>query len=377
MSNPNRQNRRPIKRADAERYMFIMLVSFAGSVILTRAFLELTGYPQIATGVLHIAHVLWGGLLLFAAALLPVIFANRWVYTASALLGGAGVGLFIDEVGKFITTNNDYFYPFAAPIIYAVFLITVLLYLRVRHQHEGDDREQLYHVLDGLMEVLDHDLDPNERERVEARLQSVIETTDQPNLGALSRELLEFVRSEGLQVVPARSRFYEPWLRRLSEVEGRWFQRRTMRLALATALLVTGGVAFADLTVTLIAFFSPDLLQELVRDLIISQPLVSGAASLSWAIVRLVLEGLVGALVTLSGVLMLVGSDNRGTDLGRFSLLISLTTINLITLYFAQFTALVSTIYQFILLLALIRYRSRFIHVGETEAETALRRSLE
>jgi len=299
------------------------------------------------------------------------------VYTASALLGGAGVGLFIDEVGKFITTNNDYFYPFAAPIIYAVFLITVLLYLRVRHQHEGDDREQLYHVLDGLMEVLDHDLDPNERERVEARLQSVIETTDQPNLGALSRELLEFVRSEGLQVVPARSRFYEPWLRRLSEVEGRWFQRRTMRLALATALLVTGGVAFADLTVTLIAFFSPDLLQELVRDLIISQPLVSGAASLSWAIVRLVLEGLVGALVTLSGVLMLVGSDNRGTDLGRFSLLISLTTINLITLYFAQFTALVSTIYQFILLLALIRYRSRFIHVGETEAETALRRSLE
>ena len=377
MSNPNRQNRRPIKRADAERYMFTMLVSFAGSVILTRAFLELTGYPQIATGVLHIAHVLWGGLLLFAAALLPVIFANRWVYTVSALLGGAGVGLFIDEVGKFITANNDYFYPFAAPIIYAVFLITVLLYLRVRHQHEGDDREQLYHVLDGLMEVLDHDLDPNERERVEARLQSVIETTDQPNLRALSRELLEFVRSEGLQVVPARSRFYEPWLRRLSEVERRWFQRRTMRLALATALLVTGGVAFADLTVTLIAFFSPDRLQDFLRDLIISQPLVSGAASLNWAIVRLVLEGLVGALVTLSGVLMLVGSDNRGTDLGRFSLLISLTTINLITLYFAQFTALVSTIYQFILLLALIRYRSRFIRVGETEAETALRRSLE
>lgn len=377
MSNPNRQNRRPIKRADAERYMFTMLVSFAGSVILTRAFLELTGYPQISTGVLHIAHVLWGGLLLFAAALLPVIFANRWVYTVSALLGGAGVGLFIDEVGKFITANNDYFYPFAAPIIYAVFLITVLLYLRVRHQHEGDDREQLYHVLDGLMEVLDHDLDPHERERVEARLQSVIETTEQPNLRALSRELLEFVRSEGLQVVPARSRFYEPWLRRLSEVERRWFQRRTMRLALATALLVTGGVAFADLTVTLIAFFSPDRLQDFLRDLIISQPLVSGAASLNWAIVRLVLEGLVGALVTLSGVLMLVGSDNRGTDLGRFSLLISLTTINLITLYFAQFTALVSTIYQFILLLALIRYRSRFIRVGETEAETALRRSLE
>jgi hypothetical protein len=88
-----------------------MLLSFAASVVVTRVFLQLTGFPKIGGGDsgLHIAHVLWGGLLLFVGTLLPLIFVNRWVYPVTAILSGVGVGLFIDEVGKFITDNNDYF----------------------------------------------------------------------------------------------------------------------------------------------------------------------------------------------------------------------------------------------------------------------------
>src|SRR6476619_4503640 len=117
----------PVRRAGARQHVLVTLLSFASSVILTRLFLQLTGYPQLGGGTLHIAHVLWCGLLLFAASILPLVFANRWVYTLTALLSGAGVGLFIDEVGKFITQGNDYFFPAAAPVIYASFLLTVLL----------------------------------------------------------------------------------------------------------------------------------------------------------------------------------------------------------------------------------------------------------
>ncbi len=113
-----------VRRDSAERYLSVVLLSFAASVSLTRLFLSLTGYPQIGGGELHIAHALWGGLLLFIAALLPLIIANRWVFGTSATLAGIGVGLFIDEVGKFITQRNDYFYPAAAPIIYTFFLLT-------------------------------------------------------------------------------------------------------------------------------------------------------------------------------------------------------------------------------------------------------------
>ena len=100
-----------VERARNEHYLLLSLVAFAASVIVTRLYLQLTGYPQIGGGNIHIAHLLWGGLLLYTAALLPLIFGSSRALSWSAVLSGVGIGLFIDEVGKFITSNNDYFYP--------------------------------------------------------------------------------------------------------------------------------------------------------------------------------------------------------------------------------------------------------------------------
>ena len=86
---------------------------------------------------LHIAHALWGGLLLFVAVILPLALANRWAIQVSAFLSGIGIGLFIDEVGKFITQTNDYFFPPAMPLIYGVFLLTVLVYLSFRRPRQA------------------------------------------------------------------------------------------------------------------------------------------------------------------------------------------------------------------------------------------------
>ncbi|MFN2236595.1 MAG: hypothetical protein ACK2U1_20385, partial [Anaerolineales bacterium] len=54
---------KPVKREGAEKYLLYTLLSFAVSVVLTRLFLEITGYPKLGNSELHIAHVLWGGLL--------------------------------------------------------------------------------------------------------------------------------------------------------------------------------------------------------------------------------------------------------------------------------------------------------------------------
>jgi hypothetical protein len=60
-----------VRRYYAERYLLITIISFALSVSITRFFLNITGYPQIGGSKLHIAHVLWGGLLLFYWGTLP------------------------------------------------------------------------------------------------------------------------------------------------------------------------------------------------------------------------------------------------------------------------------------------------------------------
>jgi ABC-type thiamin/hydroxymethylpyrimidine transport system permease subunit len=99
--------------------MVIVLVSSALTVAFTRLFLELTGYPQIGNSTFHIAHALCGGLALFLAGVMVLIVQNRGSAALVALLTGVGFGLFVDEVGKFITKQNDYFFPLAAPIVYA------------------------------------------------------------------------------------------------------------------------------------------------------------------------------------------------------------------------------------------------------------------
>src|SRR5512136_461065 len=195
--------RTPVRREGAERHMLLSLVSFGATVVLVRLFLQLTGFPQLGNSTLHIAHALWGGLLLFIAALLPLIFANRWTYTAGALLSGIGVGLFIDEVGKFITQNNDYFYPPAAAIIYGFFLLVVLVYLRIRRPPSQNPRAELYRAFDGLTEVLDRDLDSREYAALETRLRYVVHSGDDPSLTTLAAALLDFMG--GIKPPPAQA----------------------------------------------------------------------------------------------------------------------------------------------------------------------------
>jgi hypothetical protein len=124
-------------RKGAERGLLLVIVSFTITVVGTRWYLQATGYPQIGGGELHVAHMLWGGLLLVIAALLALVVDARWVPTVGAILTGVGTGLFIDEVGKFITASNDYFYPLAAPLIYGLLLALILVFLVLRRRDDA------------------------------------------------------------------------------------------------------------------------------------------------------------------------------------------------------------------------------------------------
>ena len=97
------------------------------TVLLTRAFLAAAGYPQIGGGGLHVAHVRWGGLLMALAFVVLLSFAGPAVRPFGALLGGVGFGLFVDELGKFVTSDNNYFYEPTAALIYLVVVGLVLL----------------------------------------------------------------------------------------------------------------------------------------------------------------------------------------------------------------------------------------------------------
>lgn len=110
----------------ASSHLATFVVATVAAVLLTRAFLAAAGYPQIGSDGLHIAHVLWGGLLMAVAFVLLLSFAGPVVRPIGAVVGGVGFGLFVDEVGKFVTADNDYFYEPTAALIYVVVVALVL-----------------------------------------------------------------------------------------------------------------------------------------------------------------------------------------------------------------------------------------------------------
>ena len=105
----------------------MMTLAGIATVLITRAYLAATGYPRIGGGGIHIGHVVWGGLLMIAALTVALVWAGDRARVWTALLGGVGIGLFVDEVGKYLTTTNDYFYRPAAAIIYLVFAALLVM----------------------------------------------------------------------------------------------------------------------------------------------------------------------------------------------------------------------------------------------------------
>ncbi len=115
--------RRPARSFDLHQQLTTLFVCAIATVLFTRALLAATGYPQVGGSSLHIAHVLWGGLLLLAALISAIAFLSPAAKPLAAIVGGVGFGLFIDEVGKFVTKDVNYFYRPAIAIIYVSFVV--------------------------------------------------------------------------------------------------------------------------------------------------------------------------------------------------------------------------------------------------------------
>jgi hypothetical protein len=171
--NPPRALRRLpllVRDAEAGRNAERFFVAAVATLLLIRALLAATGYPQIGGRHLHIAHMLWGGLVLTAALLLLLVSIGRRTRPTAAFLGGAGFGIFIDELGKFLTRDSDYFYRPAVAIIYFVFLALFLSMRAVLARRALTQDECLANAITLMKDMAMEDLDPDEKAQAAALL---------------------------------------------------------------------------------------------------------------------------------------------------------------------------------------------------------------
>ncbi|MCI0478503.1 MAG: hypothetical protein L0Y55_19860, partial [Anaerolineales bacterium] len=143
-------NARLVRHSHAPHFAELFLVNAVGAIIVIRVFLTLTGFPQLGGHGLHIAHTLWGGLFMLSALLLSLFFLNRQVNYVAAVIGGLGFGAFIDELGKFITSDNDYFFRPTFALVYVIFLILFFAIRFVLMRQPLSNREHFANALDLL-----------------------------------------------------------------------------------------------------------------------------------------------------------------------------------------------------------------------------------
>jgi hypothetical protein len=148
-------------------------VAAVTTILCIRTQLWLTNYPQLGGHGLHIAHLLWGGLLMVIALAILLSLLGRSARWPAALIGGIGFGFFIDELGKFITADNNYFFKPAAGLIYLVFVALFLLSRAYRHHRGLNEAEKVRNAIELIGEATLGPLREGSRRRAQALLAGV------------------------------------------------------------------------------------------------------------------------------------------------------------------------------------------------------------
>src|SRR5919204_392965 len=217
----------PPRRYDLSSLQDTVLVCAVITILIIRLQLWITNYPQLGGGKLHIAHLLWGGFLMLIAIGLLLSYIGPKVRRTAAVLGGVGFGFFIDELGKFITSDNDYFFKPAAGVIYVVFILLYFLTRWLRRRADLTPREALVNAADLIQEAALHDFDAREQRRTLDLLDRA--DPSDPLVAPLRRLVLELhsmpARQPGLITRIARwirGHYYEliqlPWFPRVVRI---------------------------------------------------------------------------------------------------------------------------------------------------------------
>jgi hypothetical protein len=218
----------------------LFLFTAVATVLVIRSALAITGYPQVGSGGLHIAHVLWGGLFMAIAIVLVEILPGSKIRARAAFLGGIGFGLFIDEVGKFVTKDVNYFFKPAIAIIYATFIAFYVIVREAIARRPLNDRRRIALASGAVADLALGQLSRVDRQRALHLLDGVGDTH-------LATPLRQALVAE-----PPENRSVEAWFTAKFDEFEIVLQRRLSAGVSRTLLLAACAVEAADVVLSVV-----------------------------------------------------------------------------------------------------------------------------
>jgi len=307
-----------------------VFLSAVVTILLIRFFLHLANYPQIGGSGLHIAHMLWGGLLMLVAIILLLAFLGQFTMRMASVVGGIGFGTFIDELGKFITHDNNYFFEPTIALIYIIFVLLFLFLRFLERRRVLSEQEYLENALELIKGVI---LDSREIDQ-KRQAQNLLEKCDQADPVTASLQHL-------LQSISVSAPFDENIFAQVKQRVRRWYQKFFHNPWFSWGIVVFFiGLSFVGL------YRSSDVLSLFFRldEFTLSYPELGQFAS-----------SIASALVVFVGILRLKKHRISGLRFLKDSVLLSIFLTQFFDFYNHQFDALFMLIFN-LLVLGVLEY---------------------
>lgn len=316
-----------VRNVNSGSYLENVLVSAVVAILALRVFLAITGFPQIGGGGLHISHMLWGGLLMLASLVLMLALLGEKTKGLSAVLGGIGFGVFIDELGKFITSDNNYFFQPTIALIYVIFIGLFLVFRAIARRRELSQRELL---ANGASIAVEMQVNGANSETVSHALYLLDKSV---SLGEFAAGIRQAVLA-----VPSVEEGPASLLTRCAALAGRtysrfiaskWFQR------IMVTLFLLNAVIFVLIAFTLLFFQDP-------FELVIDEDPISSTCVL--------VSSVVSSMLVIVGAFRLPVSRQSAYTWFKRSVLVSIFFTQIFMFYEDQLGAMVSLLSNLVLL---------------------------
>jgi hypothetical protein len=256
-----------------------------------------------------------------------------------AFIGGAGFGWFVDELGKFITRDTNYFFRPTLALIYIVFVFMYLAFRRLE-RHKYRPEEGLFNAFEALKLASIGNLDEPQRREALALLDR---TCGEDGLAPKVRDLLHHVTTIPTPP-PTRAR------------------------ALGRRLLGTydGWTEHPGFDVAIGAFFAALAIAGVAQVVILTSTRTGGKSFTQWATLG---SSLVSLAFVVIGLVLLRRSRLRAFRWFEASLLVAIFITQVFLFADRQLAGilnLAATLIVFLALRAVIRLEAAAHHTGTT-----------
>ena len=232
-----------LQNKKTDEFLELVFVSAVAAVLLLRFFLGVTGYPQLGGGIFHISHMLWGGFMLLGALVITLSFLDDASHRIAAMVGGSGFGIFIDEIGKFITKDNNYFFEPSIAIIYIAFIVLFLAFRYISHGFEISKKEELLNVFETFQEHAIYGATAQEKTKLFGILKGLQnEYSIADDLIAAAKKIPEIQYRKSHFYDRAKKKFYSLYTKLIDKT---WFVGVVIAIFLAYAALTIGAVLYS------------------------------------------------------------------------------------------------------------------------------------